>query len=48
MSLLIYTVTEDVRHLAYNVSQIMESKTMWESLTSDHAKKWKAANSLRI
>ena len=32
------TVAEDVHHAAYNVSQIMEPKTMQEALTSDHAK----------
>ena len=37
------TVTKDVHHVAYDVSQIMEPKTMQEALASDHAKEWKAA-----
>ena len=37
------TVAENVHHAAYNVSQIMEPKTMQEALTSDHVKEWKTA-----
>ena len=36
-------VTEDVHHAAYNVSQMLEPKTMQEALTSEHTKEWKAA-----
>ena len=34
---------EQVHHVAYNVCQIAEPKTMKEALASDHAKEWKAA-----
>ena len=37
------TVTEDVHHAAYNVSQILDPKPMQEALTSEHAKECKAA-----
>ena len=42
------TVTKDVHHVAYDVSQIMEPKTMQEALASDHAKEWKAAADLEL
>ena len=32
-----------MHHVAYDVSRIIEPKTMQEALASDHAKDWKAA-----
>ena len=37
------TVKNDILHVAYNVCQIVEPKTMGDALASDHAKEWKAA-----
>ena len=37
------TTEESVHHVACNVNQITEPKTMQEALSSEHAKEWNAA-----
>ena len=37
------TVEHEVHHVAYNVCQIIEPRTMEEALTSEYSKEWKAA-----
>ena len=39
----IYTDTANVDHLAYNVCQIVEPKTIEEALDSEQATEWRAA-----